>query len=524
MKKYIIAMSLLLVGLGGVKAQSLYDGVLFTEKDLSGTARFVGMGGALGALGADISVMGTNPAGIGLYRSNDFSATFGFANTQIKSNYLGDKFTNDKGKFNVPNLGFVLSFETGLPSLKYLNVGFNYNRSKSFNEKMRMGGVLNRTGNDEIVSITHVMDQQANGMLDSGVDVADLINDDRPLYRYGDVGWLGALGYDGRLIRVDNDGYYSYLGQPDALFKSYSRGGIDQYNFNFSGNVNDRFFWGLTIGAYDVDYSRDTYYDEDYGNGQYMFLDTRKDVEGSGFDFKFGAILRPVESSPFRIGLAVHTPIFYKLKHYTNTLMESDISVSGVDAPGKDDFISVYPNGDMSDADHLLEYKLRTPWKYNLSLGHNVGDYLAIGAEYEYQDYSSMKFEYRDGMNLSFYNDQTSYLKKVHTLRLGLEYRIVPEFAVRTGYNYQTATYKDNAFNDIALNSKQTDIQYTNDNKAKNTFTFGLGYSGKHFYSDLGFLFNWYKSEFKPFADEELASTILKTNRSQVLLTLGMRF
>ncbi|MBR6483304.1 MAG: TonB-dependent receptor, partial [Bacteroidaceae bacterium] len=47
-------------------AQDIYKVEQVTNKDLNGTARFVGMGGAMGALGADISTMGTNPAGIGL--------------------------------------------------------------------------------------------------------------------------------------------------------------------------------------------------------------------------------------------------------------------------------------------------------------------------------------------------------------------------------------------------------------------------------------------------------------------------
>lgn len=523
MKRYILAASLFLLGIGGAQAQTIYDGVLFTQKDLMGTARFVGMGGALGALGADLSTIGTNPAGIGLYRSSDVNLTFGFTNTQVKSDYLGNKYTNDKNKFSVPNVGFVLSIDMGYSPLKYLNFGFNYSRSKSFANNMTMGGRLNLTEKGEVVSISHVMDQQANGMLDDGVDVADLINADKPLYRYPNVGWLGALGMDGRFIQRDDNGYRSYLADPDAYFRSRSRGGVDQYDFNISGNVNDRFFWGLTIGAYDINYSRDTYYREEYGLGQYGFLDTQKDVEGSGFDFKFGAILRPIESSPFRIGLAVHTPTFYRLKHYTNTLMESAISPTGQTAPTKDDFISVFPNGDLDNRDYLFEYKLRTPWKTSVSLGHNVGDFLAIGAEYEYQDYSSMKFEYHDGMNMSFYNDQRSMLKKVHTLRLGLEYRIVPQFAIRTGYNFQSAIYKDDAFNDIPRNSKQTDIQYTNDNKSRNTVTFGLGYTGKVFYSDLGFQFNSYKSKFRPFDDTELKFTNLTTNQSQILFTLGMR-
>ena len=49
-------------------AQNAYDAERVLSNDLNGTARFVGMGGAMGALGGDMSVMGTNPAGIGIFR------------------------------------------------------------------------------------------------------------------------------------------------------------------------------------------------------------------------------------------------------------------------------------------------------------------------------------------------------------------------------------------------------------------------------------------------------------------------
>ena len=79
MKKKINIAALALIMVASASAQTIYDGAKFTQKDLNGTARFVGMGGAMGALGGDISTMGTNPAGIGIYRSNDIMGTFGFS-------------------------------------------------------------------------------------------------------------------------------------------------------------------------------------------------------------------------------------------------------------------------------------------------------------------------------------------------------------------------------------------------------------------------------------------------------------
>ena len=71
MKKKIGMIALTMLVTVSVGAQSAYDATNIASSDLNGTARFVGMGGAMGALGGDISTIGTNPAGIGLYRSND---------------------------------------------------------------------------------------------------------------------------------------------------------------------------------------------------------------------------------------------------------------------------------------------------------------------------------------------------------------------------------------------------------------------------------------------------------------------
>lgn len=73
----------------GINAQSIYDATKIASKDLNGTARFVGMGGAMSALGGDISTMGTNPAGIGIYRSNDAMTSFSFLPLDQKVNIKG---------------------------------------------------------------------------------------------------------------------------------------------------------------------------------------------------------------------------------------------------------------------------------------------------------------------------------------------------------------------------------------------------------------------------------------------------
>ena len=66
MKKIITLAVLGMLGAVPVSAQTVYDAANIANKDLNGTARFVSMGGAMGALGGDISTIATNPAGIGI--------------------------------------------------------------------------------------------------------------------------------------------------------------------------------------------------------------------------------------------------------------------------------------------------------------------------------------------------------------------------------------------------------------------------------------------------------------------------
>ena len=110
MFKYRTVAIALLTGSGlTAMAQTQYDAVRYSDKELNGTARFVGMGGAMSALGADISVMGTNPAGTALFRGHDVSASFGFNSTQAESDFSGNKMTDKRLKASFDQIGFVLS-------------------------------------------------------------------------------------------------------------------------------------------------------------------------------------------------------------------------------------------------------------------------------------------------------------------------------------------------------------------------------------------------------------------------------
>lgn len=538
----------LLMAAAPIGAQTIYDAAKITNTDLNGTARFVGMGGAMGALGGDISTIGTNPAGIGIYRSNDLMVSFGLSSYGTESNYMGNKWNADKTRGSFDNAGFVLSTKIGnATALRFVNFGFNYKKAKSFYKNMEMRGNLGNT------SQTFQMAEQAAGITGWGSHPYD---DDN-------IGWLSVLGYDSWLISnlttdVTNDPYlddkgnqiYNIDGKPlyqrpgdfygmtengNANFRSEERGGIDQYDFNVSFNISDRVYLGMTIGAYAVDYNKYSSYEENYSgdfSGEGYTLTSWNKIHGSGFDFKFGAIVRPFENSPFRIGLAVHTPTFYSLDYQTNAFITSDVysEISGKIEPYDID------TRDQINGDMIRQFRLQTPWKYNLSLGYTIGKSWALGAEYEYQDYSSMKFKDSDGYSELFKDENysTASMKGVSTIRLGAEYKIIPQFALRAGYNYSSAIFNDDAVKDLPRNSIQTDTDFAN-TKSMSNYTLGIGYRGSMFYADLAYKFSSYKEDFYPFINpyeddhgnrfaDVPATTKVKNTRSQVLLTLGLRF
>ena len=117
-------------------AQDIYKMETFTSSDLNGTARFVGMGGAMNALGADISVINTNPAGIGMFRRSDVSFSAGF---NVQPN--GQEFYDiGKARPSFDQAGFVYSHYLGNSGARYLNFAFNYHKSRNFKNYIGVNG------------------------------------------------------------------------------------------------------------------------------------------------------------------------------------------------------------------------------------------------------------------------------------------------------------------------------------------------------------------------------------------------
>ena len=528
-----ISMMLLLAGMSSAAwAQNQYDVARYIDDDLNGTARFVGMGGAMSALGADISTIRTNPAGIGLFRGNDVSVSFGFNNNQAKSDWEGVSSTEKRTKMSFDQAGFVWSTKIGNKTdLRYMNFAFNYHKRANFNRQFSAAG-----GFSDGASLTW---QMADMLLDAGdgigyyynveQDFADLYDADNPYtdsYYYG-TPYLAALGARTNLVtpRLQSETDPTVIGMDGWNADSnqyYSReeGGIDQYDFNVSFNVRDRYYFGLTLGIYNLDYNRYSSYGEMLTDGYDFTLNNFFSVEGSGVDVKLGAIIRPFEYSPFRIGFAVHTPIWYSMtEHHTANLTSSVPGNDGKPA-GTENLV------DYLRPEYIWDYRLTTPWRFNVSAGTVLGGIMAIDAEYEFAKYSSAQIDDVDGYELNGTAAVSESLKGVHTFRAGMETKLTSAFSLRAGYNFRSAPMYEDSYKNIAYTDEtRTDAEYLNI-KSRQAVTVGFGYRGRLFYADLAYKYDFYKADFYAFGSENISLPAVKVNndRHQLLFTLGVHF
>ena len=461
--------------------QDTYVGASLATEDLNGTARYVGMGGAMDALGADISTIGSNPAGIGLFRRGQVSASLS-VNMQEDGKSFQD---GSKTHLSFDQIGFDYATQTGKTS--FLNFAFNYHKSRNFN---------------------HVLSMAKKALNGSSQSTQSVIKDGMGLFDTYAWTQLDDL-YFGNMIYDDKtDMVYNYEGDTYD-FDQANTGYIGEFDFNISGNINNRVYLGLTLGVHSVNYKNYSEYYETL-NSDYItdvLISDNHKISGYGINLKAGAIFRPIEESPFRIGVSVASPTFYRLT--------------------TDNYTTIGTNVDWSAAKE--DFQFNTPWKFGVSLGHTVGNYLALGAGYEYADYGTCDMrtidnEYYDYWDYDYYTETSSdnvmnrhtekTLKGVSTFKVGGEYKIDNDIAIRLGYNYVTPMYQENGVRDQTLQSPG--VYYASTThfinwKDTHRLTAGVGLIFDQFRFDLAYQYSTRKGDFYPFMPN-LSATYIDEN------------
>lgn len=492
--KFILASLMLLSSQLGM-AQDTYDLARLNSSDLNGTARYIGMGGAMGALGGDMSAVSSNPAGLGIFRSNDISATIGL-NMLVNG-------TADKSRASFDQLGAVISTKySNVGSLRYVNYGFGFKKHKNFFDDYSISDL------PYLFSQTYQIADLAN--------IRDQFGDEIPLGKKPPL--AQHLINTGIIDNYNEEKLYYGYDSFSKYYSLYQTGGIQEYDFSLAANIEDKYFLGASVGFYHAAFDRGIAYTE-YFSDEYSYdMFTCYSTRGSGIDLKLGAIIRPIDNSNFRFGIALHTPTFYSLN-----------DVNGIDVSSYDEFNELIASSEQ-DA-YSYDYQMITPWKFNISLGNTFNNNLALGFEYQYEDFSSIKTRDEDGYLSDFAycidGNTKNMLRSVHELKFGAEYKITPKLAVRAGYNYTSSIFYNDDYRDVNYFAN-SGWDFT-ETSWENTFdlhrlTCGVGFRGNHLYADMAVQFTLQNADLYAFDDIDMPATEISKNRSQLSFTLGYKF
>ena len=548
-------------------AQGAIDAYTLSQPDLKGTARYMGMAGAFGALGGDISAITQNPAGIGVYRSSDVGFTLDLDLQSSSTMADGLKYNMNQTKFLLNNIGAVLTMRLSSTTVPNLNFGFVYNKGVSFNRVF--GGNINTLHNSMSNYIAGIAN--SDGLMEGDVATSTGYDPYNPPYGTQAPPWLTVLGYDSYLITPDVDpttGRTKWYGLWDTnsmtgqnttgsgSFLMKESGGVNDFNIVLGGNISNILYWGMNFDVINVNYNLNALWGESLDNALVpdatnQLVRERADwslnnlykVSGTGFNYQLGLIVKPVQE--FRLGFAFHTPTWYNLSEefgasvdYTYGGSESGTVVANDGYLGTNNF------------------NLRTPWRIIASAAGVIGSNLILSFDYEWANYGTMHLSepnynngyydwdypwyYNNGNNNNVLNygdsyiyenaDISNYYKSTNTFRVGLEFKPVQALSLRAGYSFVSSPVKAGAKNnEEIIYTAGTQPSYRFDNNT-NYITAGLGFRSKRFYADLAYVYKHMNSTFHAYTPDpenprmpSPQSNVDFTN-NQVVLTMGIRF
>ena len=508
-------------------AQTMYDGINYCENNYYGTARSMAMGNAMTAVGGDPGSFGINPAGSAVSGYSQFTISPGLTISSTSASYAPaarGPFTStadeSQARFTVPNCGVSINVDTGNNfGLKNYSFGFTANTTNVYHDCMSAGGVN---------SVTSMMGESA--FYCSGIKSSLLGSNNA--YFDTDYSWQDILAYKSGMISTYGEDGESYIGSTELLYddgsiglggpinQSYYRrhlGSKTDLLFNFAFNFNDKFYVGANIGVPSLSYSEAINKTEsavdpnDFAmkidDIETAFISGRQrytiDADGTGIYSKLGFIWLPFKG--LRIGGAIKTPTIY-------TITEKWMWDAVCDFRNIRSDLCETPVGEFT-------YDLISPFSFNVGAAYTLADRALLSFDWERTDFRSMQFrdtDYEYGFAMNSFSDLNREIRKyagvTDNLRVGLEAKVIPEFALRAGYSFK----------------QYYEADYCCDKTS--TYSLGCGYSSPgSFFADLAVRYSKYPDNwFYPYDDylEDTRSPEINVvkNMMDVVLTVGWRF
>ncbi|MBQ5635631.1 MAG: long-chain fatty acid transporter [Alistipes sp.] len=465
MKRVLMYISALLLISGSAAAQYDVGGLVIDPSTITAfnlfnashsqfsqmTARSAAMAGAFTSLGGDMASMSINPAGLGMYSTNELAITplVSFSRTK---NSADDFEGNNENGFTLGNMGVIVKLRESSTGVTALNLGFGYNRIADYNYRYSYAAGGSVGGSS-------IADAFAAQMRGSGITSAQLSADD---FNWGSIDptyWGAALGYMTGLIG-DGSGVWSrdMIGvnaRPAYFTTVESSGSAGEYALSLGMNINSKIYVGATLGLTVMNLKRNIYYGESYTydsnpglnyRADYFNYDQSTQMKGSGVNFKLGAIYSPIKG--LRIGVAVHTPTRYSLTYHYRAGMTSAVEAVNnvkdyqVDAAG-------YINPPFSEMTSTLIDKDDYSWDYitptRLLLGasYTIGQRAVVSVDYERDWYNGMRVRNSPYGGKLYDEYMKDTFKGSNTLRVGVEVRVIPQVALRAGYGLWSGALQD---------------------------------------------------------------------------------
>jgi hypothetical protein len=496
MKRILITLGIIAAVLSSTFAQTPIEALRYSNLRPGGTARGLGVGGAMGAVGGDATAITINPAGIGVYRRSEAMVTLDLMHSGSSTTLNGNTNTDRKYNLNIGNIGVVFSkvFEDsqGNPTRgkwASVNFGLTYNRLANFHNKRFAS--TNGTANS-------ILSDYRDELNNSGL-TPDMIGP------FNDVSFGASAAYNTYLLNPVGDStstQYSAITDGALVNQQIqvtTRGSIDELALTLGANYNNKFYLGGSLGLPFLSYTEEVIINETDANDNIAGFNKFKQendlaATGVGVNVKLGMLFRPV--TWWRIGAAFHTPNFYSISDNSSTYI-----LSGFDT------LQSYRSDNYTNE---FTYNFNSPLKAIASTAFFIKQYGFISVDYEFADYGAARYgfpagygEEEHGLN----NSVSTALNPTHTIRAGAE-AAIKNWRLRGGYAYTTSPLEKSL---VIGGGDYSSMSYSG----------GLGYRAKWIYVDFTYFRTAYNSAGQ-FASNVIATNQIKNDNYAV--TVGFTF
>jgi len=406
-------------------SQSFADALLFTQEDLSGTARYTGLAGSFGALGGDLSAIADNPAAAGVFNYSEMGLVAAINNQEITSTYFSNTTVQEQSQFRFNHFGLVYTLKNSIENTDWTKIAFAFNIKKVAD----FGAKRNALGTNSNQNLGDYFTYYADGLATENIELFD--DESIPgVYEYlGNNFGYGAqqafLGYQSYIIDpLEDDGrntqYRSNVsGNVQHDWSSQQNGRHYKYNFAFSGVYKDKLYLGAALNSHSLEFEHRTILRERSTNSnslvQSIAFENIVNTYGSGFSAQVGMIFKLPLS--FRLGISYQSPVWWTFEEEGQQALESEgLFDNGlVTTIVEPDVVNRFP-----------DYQLRIPSVTRLSLAYIFKKKGLLSVDYSRSNINELQFDtesqgnYLGSLNNLFQNNFIARDK----ISVGGEYRM----------------------------------------------------------------------------------------------------